>query len=110
MSEPVSAPSATPIKVDIWSDIACPWCFIGKRKFEAAAASFAGEVEVEYHSFELSPDTPPDFEGDEAAYLAQHKGIPAEQAQQMLDNVTAIASSVGLEYDFDRVHHTNTVK
>ena len=47
-----------PIKVDVWSDIACPWCFIGKRKFEAGAELFGGDVEVEYHSFELAPDTP----------------------------------------------------
>ncbi|MGN6200464.1 DsbA family oxidoreductase, partial [Humibacter sp.] len=54
-----------PIKVDIWSDVACPWCYIGKRKFEAGSGLFTGAgdgrgVEVEYHSFELSPDTPVD--------------------------------------------------
>jgi predicted DsbA family dithiol-disulfide isomerase len=49
------------IKVDIWSDVQCPWCYIGKRKFEAAVAGFDGEVDVEYHSFELAPDTPVDF-------------------------------------------------
>jgi len=103
-----------PIKVDIWSDIACPWCYIGKRKFEAGSGLFAGagedrDVEVEYHSFELSPDTPVDFEGGEADFLARHKGIPAEQAQQMLDRVTSIAASVGLHYDYDNLKHTNTV-
>ncbi len=56
------------VKVDVWSDIACPWCYIGKRKFESGVAAFAASgdarpVEVEYHSFELSPDTPVDFEG-----------------------------------------------
>ena len=51
------------MKVDIWSDVQCPWCYIGKRKFEAGAAQFGGDVEVEYHSFELSPDTPVDYEG-----------------------------------------------
>ncbi|MCU1528818.1 MAG: disulfide bond formation protein DsbA, partial [Frondihabitans sp.] len=75
------------IKVDIWSDIACPWCFIGKRKFESAAAEFPGDVEVEYHSFELSPDTPTDFEGGEVDYLASHKGVAPEQAEAMLANV-----------------------
>lgn len=101
---------SSPIKVDVWSDIACPWCFIGKRKFEAAAAGFPGQVEVEYHSFELSPDTPVDFEGNEAEFLATHKGLPVEQAQGMLDNVAGIAAQVGLDYDFDAMHHTNTVK
>lgn len=106
----VSEKVRTPVKVDVWSDIACPWCFIGKRKFEAAAKSFPGEVEVEYHSFELSPDTPVDFEGNEVEFLARHKGIAPDQARAMLDNVSGIASSVGLDYDFDAMHHTNTVK
>ncbi|GAA4171895.1 DsbA family oxidoreductase [Gryllotalpicola koreensis] len=106
--------NAQPIKVDIWSDIACPWCYIGKRKFEAGSGLFAGGgdgrgVEIEYHSFELSPDTPVDFEGGEAEFLARHKGIPEAQAQEMLDRVTGIAASVGLAYDYDHLQHTNTV-
>ena len=55
----------SPIKIDIWSDIACPWCFIGKRRFEAGAAEAGVPVEIEYHSFELAPDTPVDFDGSE---------------------------------------------
>jgi predicted DsbA family dithiol-disulfide isomerase len=98
------------IKVDIWSDVQCPWCYIGKRKFEAGAATFGGDVEVEYHSFELSPDTPVDFEGTPVDYLSQRKGLPAEQVARMLENVTNIAASVGLDYDYDHVHQTNTVK
>ncbi|MDQ1555805.1 MAG: hypothetical protein QOI02_807, partial [Actinomycetota bacterium] len=83
---------------------------IGKRKFEAAAAQFDGDVDVEYHSFELAPDTPVDFDGSPADYLAQRKGLPADQVQQMLVRVTDIAKSVGLDYDYDHVHQTNTVK
>lgn len=98
------------IKVDVWSDIQCPWCYIGKRRFEQALEQFDGEVEIEYHSFELSPDTPVDFDGTPADYLSKHKGLPLEQMQGMLRQVTAVAESVGLEYDFDRVHQTNTVK
>ncbi|EYT62068.1 DSBA oxidoreductase [Curtobacterium flaccumfaciens UCD-AKU] len=103
------------VKVDVWSDIACPWCYIGKRKFEAGVAAFGAStegrpVEVEYHSFELSPDTPVDFEGTEAEFLSGHKGMPVDQAQQMLDQVTGIAAGVGLDYDFEAMHHTNTVK
>ena len=101
----------------MWSDIACPWCYIGKRKFEAGAAAFAAEVGenapdvvIEYHSFELSPDTPVDFEGSAADFLAGHKGMPTEQAQSMLANVTGIAAQVGLTYDYDSLQHTNTVK
>jgi predicted DsbA family dithiol-disulfide isomerase len=99
-----------PIKVDIWSDIACPWCYIGKRKFERGAALFDGDVEIEYHSFELSPDTPVDFEGSEVQFLAEHKRIPEDTARQMIDRVTGIAAQVGLAYDYDALQHTNTVK
>jgi predicted DsbA family dithiol-disulfide isomerase len=98
------------IKVDIWSDVQCPWCYIGKRKFEAAVAGFDGDVDVEYHSFELAPDTPVDFEGSPRDYLAERKGVSPEQVEQMLERVTRIAASVGLEYDYDHVHQTNTVK
>ncbi len=98
-----------PIKVDIWSDVQCPWCYIGKRKFEAGVAASGIEVEVEYHSFELAPDTPVDFEGTTADYLSQRKGMPLSQVNQMMERVTATATSVGLDYDFDRVHQTNTV-
>ena len=97
------------IKVDIWSDVQCPWCYIGKRKFEAGAALFDGEVEVEYHSFELAPDTPVDFDGSPVDYLSQRKGLPIAQVEEMLERVTGIAESVGLHYDYDSVHQTNTV-
>ena len=98
-----------PIKVDIWSDVQCPWCYIGKRKFEAGAAEFGGDVEVEYHSFELSPDTPVEFDGTPMDYLAQRRGLPIAQVEEMLSRVTGIAASVGLDYDYDHVHQTNTV-
>ena len=103
------------IKVDVWSDIACPWCYIGKRKLEAGVEAFATQpgtpaVEIEYHSFELSPDTPVDFDGDEVEFLSQHKGIPVEQARQMLTRVVGIAEDVGLHYDYDALQHANTVK
>lgn len=104
-----------PLKVDIWSDIACPWCYIGKRKFEAAVEAFSEEgrqveVEVEYHSFELAPETPVDFDGSEVDFLVSHKHLPAEQVTQMLAHVGGIARDVGLSYDFDAFRHTNTVK
>jgi len=100
------------VKVDIWSDIACPWCFVGKRRFEKAVAAFAedgGEVEVEYHSFELAPDTPVDFAGSEVDFLVQHKRMPAEQVTGMLGQMTEMAATEGLSYDFSALQHTNTV-
>ncbi|MCR2800944.1 DsbA family oxidoreductase [Microbacterium sp. zg-Y818] len=103
------------IKIDVWSDIACPWCYIGKRNLEnglAAASTDADApiVEVTYHSYELSPDTPVDFDGDEIDFLAGHKGMPREQVQQMLERVTGVAAEAGLDYRFDLLKHTNTVK
>lgn len=115
MTDSVGLGVSEPIKIDIWSDIACPWCYIGKRKFEAGSGLFAGAgddraVKVEYHSYELSPDTPVDFDGTEIDFLAGHKGMQASQVTQMLERVTGIASSVGLDYDFDVLKHTNTIK
>jgi predicted DsbA family dithiol-disulfide isomerase len=101
------------VKVDIWSDVACPWCFIGKRRFEAAAETFRAtgkDVEVEYHSFELSPDTPVDYTGTHSEFLSTHKGIATEQASQMLAQMTELGKSAGIAYDYDALHTTNTVK
>ena len=104
-----------PISIDIWSDIACPWCYIGKHNLEAGLAATASDddapqVTITFHSFELSPDTPVDFDGDELDFLSGHKGMPREQVAQMLDNVTNVAQGAGLEYRFDLLKHTNTVK
>jgi len=106
---------AEPVKVDIWSDIACPWCYVGKRRFAEGvrryeAAGGQRPIEVEYHSFELSPDTPTDFDGNEVDFLAGHKGIPATQAGQMLDQMTQTAAGEGLTYDFSSLQHTKTLK
>jgi predicted DsbA family dithiol-disulfide isomerase len=101
--------SSDPIKVDIWSDIACPWCFIGKRKFEAAVAESGLAVEVEFHSFELSPTTPAEFAGSHHQFLAGHAGVSLEQAAAMGERVTALAAAVGLRYDYDRLQTTNSL-
>jgi predicted DsbA family dithiol-disulfide isomerase len=106
----------TPITVDIWSDIACPWCYIGKRRFERGLEAFrkanpeAPDPVIKYHSFELSPDTPEDHRGGVVAFLAQHKGIPEAQAQHMLESVTAVAATVGLDYHYESVIHVKTIK
>ncbi|CDJ99115.1 DSBA oxidoreductase [Microbacterium sp. C448] len=103
------------IKIDVWSDIACPWCYIGKRNLENGLAEASSDpdgprVEVTYHSYELSPDTPVDFDGDEVSYLANHKGVPLEQAREMIDRVTDVAAGSGLAYRYDLLKHTNTVR
>ena len=105
-----------PIKVDVWSDVVCPWCYIGKRKLEAGAIAFAERlpdarpVEVEFHSFELSPDIPVDFDGTSVDFLVRHKGISEAKVREMHERVSEIAASVGLDYDFDAVRPTNTLK
>ncbi|MEB4613955.1 DsbA family oxidoreductase [Leucobacter sp. M11] len=103
------------IRVDIWSDIACPWCFIGKRRFEAGVAAFVAQrpdvaVESEYHSFELAPDTPDTFEGSEIDFLVTHKGMPRAKVEEMLAQMTEMAQAEGLAYRFDRVQHVNTLR
>jgi predicted DsbA family dithiol-disulfide isomerase len=102
-----------PLAVDIWSDIACPWCFLGKRRFERALAQFeahfAGPVEVEYHSFELAPDTPVDFEGSEIDFLVEYKRMPEHQVEQMLARMTGLGEGEGLRYDFAALRHTKTL-
>jgi len=67
-------------------------------------------VNITFHSFELSPDTPVDFHGDEVDFLAGHKGMPRAQVEQMLSHVTGVAAEAGLAYRFDLLQHTNTVK
>jgi len=99
-----------PIKVDIWSDVQCPWCYIGKRRFEEGASRFDGEVEVEYHSFELAPDTPLDFEGNTFEFVSEHKGIPVAEVKRMLGQITEVATTVGLTFDYEHVHQTNTIR
>ncbi|MDQ1617656.1 MAG: hypothetical protein QOE19_225 [Actinomycetota bacterium] len=99
----------TAIKVDIWSDVQCPWCYIGKRKFEQGVEQSGVEVEVEYHSFELAPDTPVDFVGTPVDYLSARYRTSREEAQAMVDRVVGVAAEVGLAYDYDHIHQTNTV-
>jgi predicted DsbA family dithiol-disulfide isomerase len=98
------------MKVEIWSDVGCPWCYIGKRRFESALRSFAhaDDVEVAWRSFELNPDTPREFEGGIDDYLAEVKGLPRAQIRAMNGRITELAAAEGLDYHFDRVRHGNT--
>lgn len=89
--------------VDIWSDIACPWCYIGKRRFESALAEFehADEVRIRWRSFELDPSAPQEREGDRTEGLASKYGIPVERAREMEQNVIDLAAGEGLAYRLD---------
>lgn len=98
------------MRVEIWSDVACPWCAVGKRRFEAALARFEyrDEVEVRWRSFELDPAAPAVLEGDYASRLAAKYGTSREQAQGMIDRMTEVGGSEGLAFDFDRIRPGNT--
>ena len=96
------------MKVEIWSDVACPWCYIGKRRFEAALARFPHAVEVEWKSFELDPDAHGAKDGDYATRLAAKYGRSVPQAQQMLDDMTATAALEGLDVHFERAQAGST--
>ena len=105
---PVSVPSR--LRVDIWSDIACPWCYIGKRRFERALSQFADapQVEVVWHSFELDPAAPAQDDRSLKAILGQKYGLDDARAQGMLDGMTATAAAEGLEYHLGRARPANT--
>ncbi|MGO9487435.1 MAG: DsbA family oxidoreductase [Solirubrobacteraceae bacterium] len=96
--------------VDIWSDVACPWCYIGKRRFEAALESFEhrDEVQVHWHSFELDPNAPPEREGDYPTHLERKYGITREDALAKLSEMTELAAQDGLELHFERARGGNT--
>lgn len=100
----------TRLSVDIYSDIACPWCYIGKRRFEKAVSAlpFGNKVDVKWHAFQLDPSLPEHYEGSEIDYLVQAKGMPADQVAGMLEHVTTEAAGEGLNYDFDSLHVANS--
>jgi len=106
---PPSSPEK--LRVDIWSDIACPWCYVGKRRFETALEGFPyrDQVEVVWHSFELDPSAPAGPGQSMRAILAQKYGGGEAGAQGMLDSMTRTAVGEGLEYHFERVQPTNTL-
>jgi predicted DsbA family dithiol-disulfide isomerase len=96
--------------VEIWSDIACPWCYIGKRRFEAALAEFEhrDEVTVTWRSFELDPGAPAERPGDRSVHLAEKYGSSVEQAQGMQDHMTGVAAGEGLDFHFETARDGNT--
>jgi predicted DsbA family dithiol-disulfide isomerase len=100
----------TPLRVEIWSDVACPWCYIGKRRFAAALDGFAHRehVVVRWRSYLLSPEAPVGSPLTEAQMLAQAKGLPLDAVEEMFAHVTAVAAGVGLTYRFDTVRPANT--
>jgi predicted DsbA family dithiol-disulfide isomerase len=103
---------SAPIQVQIWSDIVCPWCYVGKRRFEAALAAFEQRhrVAVTYRSFQLDPSAQSAsvVAGTYVQRLARKYGIPEAQAQGMIDRMRTLASSEGIAMDFERIQTANT--
>ncbi len=101
---------ASPVNVEIFSDVVCPWCAIGKRRFERALAGFAhaDEVEIVWRAFELDPSAPQVLEGDLATHLAAKYGMSREQAQASQAHLTAMAEEEGLDFHFDQAKRANT--
>jgi predicted DsbA family dithiol-disulfide isomerase len=96
------------MKVEIWSDIACPWCYIGKRRFERAVAQFPHPVEVTWRSFELDPDAVGGKDGSYAQRLGAKYGRSVDEAQGMLDSMTATAAAEGLDFHFESAQAGST--
>ena len=99
------------MKVEIWSDVACPWCYIGKRRFEAALGEFEhrDDVEVSWRSFELDPSAPQRREGTPAEHLARKYGTSLEQAAQMNQRMSDNAAGDGLNYRLEDLKMGNTL-
>ena len=98
------------MNVEIWSDIACPWCYVGKRRFEAALESYEhrDEVTVTWRSFELDPAAPHESPENGATHLSRKYGPSVEQARAMEENMARTAAGDGLEFRFDRLRLGNT--
>jgi predicted DsbA family dithiol-disulfide isomerase len=98
------------MRVDIWSDVVCPWCYIGKRRFERALAAFddRDDVDVVWHSFELDPSAPAVSPGPVAGMLAQKYGMTLAQAEAAGERVSALAAAEGLDYHLDITRPANT--
>ena len=98
--------------VEIWSDVVCPWCYVGKRRFESALARFdhRDDVELVWRSFELDPAAPASGSqrGSYVELLAAKYGTPVDQAQTMLDGMTQTAAEEGLDFHFDLARPGNT--
>ncbi|MFH6991880.1 DsbA family protein [Flavobacterium sp. FlaQc-48] len=98
------------MKIEIWSDIMCPFCYIGKRQLETALAEFPNnEFEIEWKSFQLDPTITPQSGKDVFTFLAERKGISVEQSIEMHKGVTERAKSAGLDYHFDKAIISNSL-
>jgi predicted DsbA family dithiol-disulfide isomerase len=87
---------------EIWSDVVCPWCYIGKRRFERAVAAFGHPVEIVWRSYELNPNAPPVRDGSSLERIARKYGMTLEEAGRRYQHITDLAAAEGLDYHLDR--------
>lgn len=99
------------LKVEIWSDVACPFCYIGKREFEKALQSFPerNQLNIEWKSYQLDPDIVTDDKKSMSAYLSEIKGMPEDKVKKMHEQLTLRAAEVGLNYHFEKAIPANTM-
>ena len=100
----------SPITVDVWSDVMCPFCLMGDRNLELALEEFShrDDVKITYHSYQLMPDYPENSPLPSAEAVAKQKGMPVEQFKQMNDGVAQRGAEVGLDYNFDQALTVNS--
>jgi predicted DsbA family dithiol-disulfide isomerase len=100
-----------PMRIEVFSDVVCPWCYLGKRRLEAALAGFDGEAEVSWRAFQLQPDAPRFGEpgaGEPSAEALAKRGYPPEQLAESQARLTGLAAEVGLDYHLDRSFSVNS--
>jgi predicted DsbA family dithiol-disulfide isomerase len=97
------------IEIEVWADIVCPWCYIGKRRLETALSQFDGPVSVEWRSFQLDPETPVGDPQQVIDWLGAKPGLSPARVREMFTHVTELAAAEGLAFDFDRARTANTL-
>lgn len=100
------------MKVDIWSDIRCPFCYVGKKNFEKALEQFPQKekIEVTWRSFQLDPELKTDPEKDSLQYFSERKGVSLNQAKEMYENVTRVGKAAGIDFKFENQKVANTFR
>ncbi len=98
------------LKIDVWSDVACPWCYLGKRSLEKALDGFehADAVDVTFHSYQLNPEAHEHSSEPLIDYLVREKGAPEQQIRDSFTVITERGRELGMNYDFDIAHNANT--
>src|SRR5690606_22112620 len=95
------------MRVDIWSDVVCPFCYIGKKRLEAAAQEAGIELEVHWHSFQLDPEAPVRQEVSNSERLAQKYGRTVAEVEEMQRNIDEMAKAEGIEFNWERANSGN---